>query len=204
MNHFKRLFTYKNTHDSGFAPNPFYDVLTLATCKPGIRRTKKVGDWIAGFTSNFLVKLAKKRGIVIENDALIYLGRISEVLPLKNYYADSRFKNKIPPTERNSNKIKCAGDNIYKYETEEKSFMQISQIHHNENDIERDLSGKNVLICNKFYYLGKKAIHVPNNIIINRPKTQTAYGYKTENSKEIEQFVKWIKNNFDEGINALP
>jgi hypothetical protein len=36
-----RLFTYKMTHDSGFAPNPFYDILTLATCKPGIRKTKK-------------------------------------------------------------------------------------------------------------------------------------------------------------------
>nr|WP_269667332.1 hypothetical protein [Polaromonas naphthalenivorans] len=27
------------THDSGFAPNPFHGTLTLATCKPGIRRT---------------------------------------------------------------------------------------------------------------------------------------------------------------------
>ncbi|WP_198140678.1 Nmad2 family putative nucleotide modification protein [Polaromonas naphthalenivorans] len=30
---------YLMTHDSGFAPNPFHGTLTLATCKPGIRRT---------------------------------------------------------------------------------------------------------------------------------------------------------------------
>ena len=31
------------THDTGFAPNPFFDVLTLATCKPGIRRVSRPG-----------------------------------------------------------------------------------------------------------------------------------------------------------------
>ena len=28
-----RLFAYKMTHDTGFAPNPFWGYLTLATCK---------------------------------------------------------------------------------------------------------------------------------------------------------------------------
>lgn len=44
------------TDDTGFAPNPFFGILTLATCKPGIRLTKKVGDYIAGFTSERLCK----------------------------------------------------------------------------------------------------------------------------------------------------
>ncbi|MGE3595803.1 MAG: hypothetical protein AB7N70_09645 [Dehalococcoidia bacterium] len=42
--------SYKMTHDTGFAPNPFWGCLTLATCKPGIRQTRGPGDWIAGFT----------------------------------------------------------------------------------------------------------------------------------------------------------
>ena len=49
-----RLFSYKMTHDSGFAPNPFGRTLTLATCKPQIRLHKSVDDWIAGFTSRTL------------------------------------------------------------------------------------------------------------------------------------------------------
>jgi len=39
------------THDSGFAPNPLFGCLTLPTCMTEIRRTKKVGDWVAGFAS---------------------------------------------------------------------------------------------------------------------------------------------------------
>jgi Nucleotide modification associated domain 2 len=51
-----RLFSYKMTNDSGFAPNPFWGRLTLATCKPEIRKAKRVGDWIAGFTSRELCR----------------------------------------------------------------------------------------------------------------------------------------------------
>jgi hypothetical protein len=46
-----RLFTYVITHDAGFAPNPFYGVLTLNFCKPLIRRTAEVGDWVAANTA---------------------------------------------------------------------------------------------------------------------------------------------------------
>ena len=33
------IFSYVITHDSGFAPNPFGGFLTLATCKPKIRKS---------------------------------------------------------------------------------------------------------------------------------------------------------------------
>ena len=42
---------YKLRHDTGFAPNPFHGFLTLATCKPAIRRCRAKGDWVAGFAS---------------------------------------------------------------------------------------------------------------------------------------------------------
>ena len=32
-----RLFTYKMTHDTGFAPNPFWGFLTLTTCAEDTR-----------------------------------------------------------------------------------------------------------------------------------------------------------------------
>lgn len=38
------LYAYAITRDLGFAPNPFHGFCTLATCKPGIRKTAKVGD----------------------------------------------------------------------------------------------------------------------------------------------------------------
>ena len=39
-------FRYKLDHDYGFAPNPFHGVITLDTCKGGIRKNKNlhIGD----------------------------------------------------------------------------------------------------------------------------------------------------------------
>lgn len=36
--------------DYGFAPNPFFGVCTLATCKPRIRSVAQIGDWVVGAT----------------------------------------------------------------------------------------------------------------------------------------------------------
>ena len=43
-----RLFSYVVAHDGGAAPNPFWGVCTLVICKPKIRQSAEVGDWIAG------------------------------------------------------------------------------------------------------------------------------------------------------------
>jgi len=62
------LVSYKMTHDSGFAPNPFHGYRTLATCKPGIRRSgnRRVGDLVAGFTSGALC------GDAVGRERLVY------------------------------------------------------------------------------------------------------------------------------------
>ena len=46
-----RLYSYIVTHDSGFSPNPFHGVLTLACCKPMIRRTARPGDLVVGLST---------------------------------------------------------------------------------------------------------------------------------------------------------
>ena len=45
------LYSYIVTTDSGFAPNPFHGYLTLACCKPMIRRTVQVGDVVVGLSA---------------------------------------------------------------------------------------------------------------------------------------------------------
>ena len=34
--------------DNGAAPNPFWGLCTLAICKPRIRQSAKIGDWVVG------------------------------------------------------------------------------------------------------------------------------------------------------------
>lgn len=42
------LYSYTVDSDTGFAPNPFHGVCTLACCKPVIRRKAKKGDYVIG------------------------------------------------------------------------------------------------------------------------------------------------------------
>jgi hypothetical protein len=92
-----RVMGYKLTNDTGFAPNPFHGYLTLATCKPMIRSTRKKGDWVAGFASKELVRNAKLHGIQIPYMGLVYLMQVTEdPLPLARYFDDPRFAKKIP------------------------------------------------------------------------------------------------------------
>ena len=83
-----RIYSYVVRYDSGFAPNPFYDYCTLATCKPDIRRTAKVSDWVIGSASN---GNGVRRG-----GHLVYAMRVTETMTFDDYAADQRFEVKKP------------------------------------------------------------------------------------------------------------
>ena len=200
-----RLFSYKMTHDTGFAPNPFHEILTLATCKPGIRKTKRKGDWIAGFSSNALTSLAGDNGINIDPDALIYLGKVSKRITMADYYKE--YKAKIPRANMDS-LIARAGDNIYKPLCKSpknlSDFEQIVNDNHGHDEKNHDLSCGNVLIFDEFYYLGRKGKTIPVDIEISKPAGPTPYGYKTTDENIISKFIGWIKSEFDPGLNGMP
>ncbi|ABK45545.1 conserved hypothetical protein [Magnetococcus marinus MC-1] len=205
-----RLFSYNMTHDSGFAPNPFHGTLTLATCKPGIRRTKQVGDWIAGFSSIALSRNAKKFGVTIDIDALLYLGQVSEIKPLGEYFIDPMFRLKIPPQQLTDDQIQNVGDNIYKQiglsPVRKPKFEQVSTLQHGTGDLEHDTNGVNALIFRNFYYLGAKGIPIPKDIQIqiSRPSGPSPYGYKTEKSESILRLIDWLDSTFGEGRTGYP
>lgn len=88
-----KAYSYIVARDYGFAPNPFYGVLTLATCKPGIRKSAGVGDLIIGCSN-------KAHG-----NKLIYVAKVSEILTFDQYWNDSRFAKKKPVM--NGSLVKC-------------------------------------------------------------------------------------------------
>lgn len=101
------LRCYKLTVDSGFAPNAFWGRLTLATCKPGIRRKGKKAEWIAAFTS----KRRPWRDSV-GNERLISLMQVQRVAPYAEYYRSESFRKKIPVSDARDRRLH-AGDNMY-------------------------------------------------------------------------------------------
>ena len=83
MNH---LYCYKMTWDTEFAPNPYCGVLTLATCKPTIRRCAMVGDWVSGWAARTVHDNDRLAYSFKEGQNLIYLAKITKKIPFDKYW----------------------------------------------------------------------------------------------------------------------
>jgi hypothetical protein len=149
-----RLFSYKITRDFGFAPNPFYGVLTLATCKPGIRRGAAVGDLLVGCGS-------ASNGLV---GHVIFLARVSGKCNFQHYWDDPRFRLKKPFLGGSTSA--GYGDNIY-HRADDGQWLQERSHHSFENgginaaNLTRDTSVDQVLWSTDFVYFGRAAILIP-------------------------------------------
>lgn len=69
-----RIYRYILMHDEGMAPCPESGRMSLATCKPVIRRMARPGDWVIGFRPGSLV-----RGLVL------WAGRVEQCLSHADY-----------------------------------------------------------------------------------------------------------------------
>jgi hypothetical protein len=196
-----RLFSYKMTYDTGFAPNPFHRFLTLANCMPGIRRTKHIGDWVAGFTSKELNKKSNRYPVDIER--LIFLMRIDEIVSYEKYWNDDQYE--VKKCQYGSTNIELrVGDNIYKPIDKVDDFNQQKNHYHQKSDQAKDVSGKNVLISKHFYYFGRNPVEIPGKIMPHVPKYQTYYGVRTYELDKIEGFITHVGNKYPRGMNYYP
>ena len=195
-----RLFSYKMTSDSGFAPNPFGRTLTLAACKPMIRQSKHEGDWVAGFTSK------TRNGDGVGSERLIYLMHVAEKLLLRDYFSDARFQNKIPDMSARGPAIK-AGDNIYRPlrpgAVDPLDFEQLPNANHKDRNQQRDVSGRFVLIADEFYYCDRGALNVPPRLRPELPHGQSGQGKQTP-PEQARRFIKYIRRRFQPGRHGHP
>lgn len=196
-----RLFSYKMTHDTGFAPNPFGGFLTLATCKPLIRKCKKIGDWIAGFTS---IQLNADK---VGSERLVYLMQVTDKIPFKEYWNNSKYEKKKPKPKSDIG-IEKIGDNIYEpiVENPEKpiDYKLLYNLSHEEKDKDRDLSGEYILTSDNFYYFGLKSIIIPKDIRPTVPKGQSGHGSRTHDASKVNDFLSYIETKYQVGIYSRP
>lgn len=142
-----RLFSYVVARDYGFAPNPFFGLCTLATCKPFVRRGASVGDWIIGTGS-------QESG---HQGHLVYAMKVTETMPFDEYWRDARFECKRPNLA--GSKKQAFGDNIYSRDSQGR-WMQANSHHSradgspNRNNIQRDTGVDRVLVSDDYVYFG--------------------------------------------------
>lgn len=80
-----KFYLYKMTSDDGAAPCVQSGLLSLAICKPVIRRTAREGDVIIGFAGDGL----EGKGYL--NNCIIYVAVVSKKLEGGSYYTHPRY-----------------------------------------------------------------------------------------------------------------
>lgn len=196
-----KLYCYKVARDYGFAPNPFWGFCTLACCKPDIRRSAQVGDWVVG-------------GGSAQNNMrhrVVFAMRVTEAMSFDQYWNDPRFTAKKPNVNKSAKHF--FGDNIYHNVIESQSAEQ-SNSHHsfeggntNYANLHRDISSNRVLISDHFIYFGKEAVEPPEHL---KHKDGTDFptdvrNYQNSYSVEhIRQIVKWLCSFDHRGVQGLP
>lgn len=97
-----KLCSYVLTSDSGYAPNPYGGICTLAHCTPvNVRARLEPGDWIVGTAG-------VQRGY-----RLIYAMEVAEVLTRAQYMADPRFKGVSKPRAPRDDKPAFSSTHFY-------------------------------------------------------------------------------------------
>jgi len=183
------LFSYILKNDSGFAPNPFGSVCTLACCKPKIRERANIGDWVIGTSPS------------PDNRKLIYAMKVSRALTFDLYFSDPTYSCK-----KNSPDNPC-GDNIYRSNSKGQ-LEQVEGAAHSQKHISRDLSVNRVLISDHFYYFGNQAPELDIRFASLVHSTQSHKRIKMNNDPAIyERFlslVSWVEENYKSGVLGEP
>lgn len=155
------IFSYIMTVDNGCAPNADNGLLSLAICKPKIRKTAKCGDIIIGISGKRLFNCEERR--------IVYIAKITKVLSMKEYAV-------VYPKRK---------DSIY---TEELKMRE--NPYHTEINIKNDLSGENVLLSNDFIYYGTNHISVPLWYTLDNGRGHRSTKNKPFHTRLIELFER--------------
>jgi len=130
------IYVYKMTADNGGAPCVWRGLLSLALCKPAIRRKAGKGDLIFGFGG-------KEYG-----ERLIYVAGVTEEkLAAGAYYRDQRYSKRPDCIYRDVHGTPELKPHAkYHYQTDERA-----------RDAGWDFKRADVLLSRKFRYFGKRA-----------------------------------------------
>jgi len=198
-----RLHSYVVRYDSGFAPNPFYGYCTLATCKPGIRKSAVLGDWLLGCGSS---SREVKRG-----GSLVYAMRVTETLSFEDYDADPRFQSKKP--YRHGSRKQSCGDNIYYPSGLPAQWSQRDSFHSQPDGtaspqhIARDTGTNRVLVSDDFVYFGGYGPLFPETLRNYKgvDVCKTGIGRTSFDQPDlIGAFVAWIRSMGVTGYQSAP
>jgi len=182
------LYSYCIPYDDGAAPNPYWDVCTLVICKPYIRKTAQVGDWIVGTGSKY-ARLGNKRTRDMSG-RVVYAMKVTEKMTMAKYdaYTMLELKEKVPAKSRDYRRR--VGDSIYDFSANPKKPIQRRGVHTTVHAA-TDLKGQYALLSTHFYYFGENAIPLKGKL---RDIAQNRQGHRRKlNEPYVDDFISWIE-----------
>jgi Zn-dependent metalloprotease len=200
-----RIFSYIVAHDYGLAPNPFWGTMSLTVCKPVIRRTAEVGDWIIGTGSkNVVGKDGKHKDY---SGKLVFAMKVDKIMSLKDYdeecckpNSELRYKRPHFHLLKNDWRHKV-GDCIYNYSEMLNGVPALRKMIHMEEDKETDLSGINALLSNHFYYFGNNVVKIQDEQLVDLVKKEQGHKILDDNNRSeaivISKFIDWITSAYE-------
>jgi len=187
-----KLRSYVVSSDSNFAPHIRNGLLSLATCKPVIRSSSLVGDWVMGFGGS-------------DHDSdrqLVHAFRAEQTISMREYFLEDQYASRRPTAESENPR----GDNIYvpreivekiewvggtalpsdagadadgKYERgyvgdelcythPDGEYFQLAGGGHDlgnySTDVEKQGDRECVLLSSDFYYFGDSGVEIPREL----------------------------------------
>src|ERR1039457_1658744 len=132
-----KIFVYKMITDNGGAPCVWHGLLSLAICKPKIRKKAEKGDFILGFGGRTR----------FPEEPLIYIAKVMETLKDGEYYKLPKYENRP--------------DCIYQEVGCEARLKTNAHFHNKSDERKKDVGqyfeNAHVLLCNDFRYFGDEA-----------------------------------------------
>lgn len=163
-----RIYRYVVKTDRGTAPRPFGRLCSLAICKPMIRKHAEPGDWVIGLRSG-------------SPRLVVYAMEITDKLGFAEYWEG--FPERRPGAGREF------PDNLYR--PHGLGFKQEKNDIHTTKHQDTDLSGKFVLLSKRFWYFGREAPAICDELshLIHRG---IGYTYSGANPGDIAGLKKWL------------
>lgn len=193
------IFCYCIEHDRGLAPNPFFNVCSLAVCKPDWREAADVGDYVIGTSSHN----RRKGGI---GGRPIYVMRVTEKMEFDRYWNDSRFRRKRPKMA--GTRIRRCGDNIYHRDPVNDAWIQEDSMHRHadgrvsQGDLDTDTSADAVLLSTDYTYWGTQAPTLPPQL--DRLGRKYARQRRHLTQTEKTDFLQWVGPLIGQGLVGMP
>lgn len=180
-------YIYVVDRDFGFAPNPFHGRCTLATCKPIIRRTAQIGDWIIGVGGSRLAATGR----------CIFAMQVNKSLQFDHYWNSKEYIDKRPI--RNGSNCRMVGDNIY-HRSADGVWLQADSHHSLSNgqpnlkNIQNDTQTDRVLTSSNFYYFGNAAPNIQQFLV--KIGYQNSRNHRVFPLTTCSDLITWFMQNY--------